>query len=166
MTTEPSDSRDLPPNTTRRSWLEMFVAMLLAIPVLGPALLAAWVVIRPGKRADPIEVMALPLAEIPSDGVRTFRVQYRRQHGAFVEDVERVVYLRRKGNNVIALSAECTHLGCNVHFDAANKKFACPCHKGTFDLDGAVLGGPPPAQLRRLKAIVPTDAAAPVRLEI
>jgi len=77
-----------------------------------------------------------------------------------------VVYLRRRGNEVIALSAECTHLGCNVHYQDKQKRFACPCHKGTYDLDGNVLGGPPPQPLRRFAVKVPADPSQPVQVEV
>jgi len=41
-----------------------------------------------------------------------------------------------------ALSARCTHLGCLVQFDDAEKHWACPCHGSRFGVDGAVLHGP------------------------
>jgi len=41
-----------------------------------------------------------------------------------------------------AFSRSCTHLGCELKFDALKGLFACPCHKSEFDLDGKVLKGP------------------------
>jgi cytochrome b6-f complex iron-sulfur subunit len=46
-----------------------------------------------------------------------------------------------------AYSAICTHLGCIVGWDAQRKLIACPCHAGFFDLNGRVVGGPPPRSL-------------------
>ncbi len=43
----------------------------------------------------------------------------------------------------IALSSTCPHLGCQVHWEAANDRFFCPCHNGTFDRAGKGTGGPP-----------------------
>ena len=40
-----------------------------------------------------------------------------------------------------AISAVCTHLGCNVNHEAG-KGFACPCHGSTFEADGRVRSGP------------------------
>jgi Rieske Fe-S protein len=45
-----------------------------------------------------------------------------------------------------ALSLICTHAGCTVGYNGANG-FRCPCHGGTFDVNGNVTGGPPPSAL-------------------
>jgi glycine/D-amino acid oxidase-like deaminating enzyme/nitrite reductase/ring-hydroxylating ferredoxin subunit len=41
-----------------------------------------------------------------------------------------------------AVSVRCTHLGCDVRFNAAELSWDCPCHGSRFDVDGAVLEGP------------------------
>jgi glycine/D-amino acid oxidase-like deaminating enzyme/nitrite reductase/ring-hydroxylating ferredoxin subunit len=41
-----------------------------------------------------------------------------------------------------AVSLRCTHLGCLVRFNAAERSWDCPCHGSRFDLDGTVLEGP------------------------
>lgn len=46
-----------------------------------------------------------------------------------------------------ALSAVCTHLGCLVDFNKDRQQIVCPCHGGTFDVDGRVVSGPPPKAL-------------------
>lgn len=43
----------------------------------------------------------------------------------------------------IALSSVCPHLGCQVHWEAQNNHYFCPCHNGTFDAEGIGTGGPP-----------------------
>ena len=43
----------------------------------------------------------------------------------------------------IALSSTCPHLGCQVHWEAQNNHYFCPCHNGTFDAQGVGTGGPP-----------------------
>jgi isorenieratene synthase len=64
---------------------------------------------------------------------------------------------RKRG---VAFDLRCTHQGCPVQKVADG--FACPCHGGRYDEDGAVTGGPPPRPLRRLpivddKVVMPRD---------
>ncbi|HVF19706.1 MAG TPA: FAD-dependent oxidoreductase [Mycobacteriales bacterium] len=49
---------------------------------------------------------------------------------------------RDDSGKVHAVSAKCTHLGCIVAFNSAEKSWDCPCHGSRFDVDGAVLQGP------------------------
>lgn len=48
-----------------------------------------------------------------------------------------------------AVSAHCTHLGCLVAFNNAERSWDCPCHGSRFDIDGSVLQGPAVRPLRR-----------------
>jgi Rieske Fe-S protein len=41
-----------------------------------------------------------------------------------------------------AVSMRCTHLGCLLRFNSAERSWDCPCHGSRFDVDGAVLEGP------------------------
>jgi len=50
----------------------------------------------------------------------------------------------------VALSAVCTHTGCNVAWKTAEGQFVCPCHGGRYDREGKVVSGPPPRPLQRL----------------
>jgi len=59
--------------------------------------------------------------------------------------------------NFTALSARCTHQGCDVDWVTASRTFLCPCHGGRYDAEGKVLQGPPPAPLGKLETRVVGD---------
>lgn len=46
-------------------------------------------------------------------------------------------------DDFIALSSQCPHLGCAVHWEGQNDRFFCPCHNGVFDPKGNAVSGPP-----------------------
>lgn len=60
---------------------------------------------------------------------------------------EKVAITRQRQENnekdFVALSNKCPHLGCQVHWEAKNNRFFCPCHNGVFDPTGKGIGGPP-----------------------
>jgi Rieske Fe-S protein len=50
---------------------------------------------------------------------------------------------------VHAVSARCTHLGCIVAWNDAERSWDCPCHGSRFAADGSVLHGPAVHPLER-----------------
>jgi Rieske Fe-S protein len=66
---------------------------------------------------------------------------YRTPSGATVA-VARVGE-RGTDDDFLALSSTCPHLGCQVHWESANRRFFCPCHNGVFDPSGKAISGPP-----------------------
>ncbi|MGR4877916.1 FAD-dependent oxidoreductase [Streptomyces sp. LARHCF249] len=48
-----------------------------------------------------------------------------------------------------AVSAVCTHMGCLVAFNNAERTWECPCHGSRFAIDGEVLQGPALQPLER-----------------
>ena len=114
------------------------------------------------------EWSALFDAHRPSDGaaVRTFlqenldvakrffgdRIAARKRPAALelaageaaIADVDgaAVAAYRDESGALHAVSARCTHLGCLVAWNAAEKTWDCPCHGSRFTCDGAVIQGP------------------------
>jgi glycine/D-amino acid oxidase-like deaminating enzyme/nitrite reductase/ring-hydroxylating ferredoxin subunit len=54
---------------------------------------------------------------------------------------QRAVY-RDESGRLHSLSARCSHLGCIVGFNPAERTWDCPCHGSRFALDGTVIEGP------------------------
>jgi glycine/D-amino acid oxidase-like deaminating enzyme/nitrite reductase/ring-hydroxylating ferredoxin subunit len=55
---------------------------------------------------------------------------------------EKVAVHRDDHGTLRAVSATCTHLGCIVAWNDAERSWDCPCHGSRFAADGAVLQGP------------------------
>jgi glycine/D-amino acid oxidase-like deaminating enzyme/nitrite reductase/ring-hydroxylating ferredoxin subunit len=64
-------------------------------------------------------------------------------------DGEKVAAFRDDDGTVTAVAPVCTHLGCQVNFNAAERSWDCPCHGSRFAVDGSVLHGPAVHRLER-----------------
>ncbi|HSY20385.1 MAG TPA: Rieske (2Fe-2S) protein [Candidatus Acidoferrales bacterium] len=51
------------------------------------------------------------------------------------------VFIVRRGAELFAVSAVCTHRNCKLNAEP-DKTFYCPCHDSTFDANGKVTQGP------------------------
>ena len=62
---------------------------------------------------------------------------------------EKIAAFRDDDGTVTAVSPVCTHLGCQVSFNDAERSWDCPCHGSRFAVDGSVLHGPAVHRLER-----------------
>ncbi len=122
-------------NSTRRGFLDWMIAFCSVITGLAmtiPGLMYLWPVTRKGG-SENVEVQGANNLQ-PGESI-TMHVGGK------------AVIVVRQRDGFKAFSAICTHLGCLVRWDTPTKKFLCPCHAATFDADGGVVSGPPPAPL-------------------
>jgi Rieske Fe-S protein len=61
--------------------------------------------------------------------------------GWVITNEEHNVFVLPAKNNQV-LSTICPHEGCEVSWEQARNRFACPCHESYFTADGARLSGP------------------------
>jgi glycine/D-amino acid oxidase-like deaminating enzyme/nitrite reductase/ring-hydroxylating ferredoxin subunit len=54
----------------------------------------------------------------------------------------KVAAYRDEDGTLHAVSAVCTHLGCQVQWNSAERSWDCPCHGSRFDVTGHVIQGP------------------------
>jgi Rieske Fe-S protein len=137
--------------------------------VVGGALSALLGVfaLRPASATDGSRwIRAASMDDLP-DGVPVPRVVVvPRVDGWYRERAPQTIFLVKDADQQVrAMSATCTHLGCQVRWVADAKHFLCPCHGGLYDVSGAVLDGPPPRPLGHVEArIEPGDGSVLVRL--
>ena len=101
-----------------------------------------WVDIGPAKAAG------------KSGPVKVEFVARRRDAWTTAERRSTAWVMSSDGGNFVVFDPRCTHLGCPYRWDEERRQFLCPCHAGIFDIDGKVVGGPPPRPLDRYPAKV------------
>jgi cytochrome b6-f complex iron-sulfur subunit len=67
------------------------------------------------------------------------------------------VWICRSGEEIYALIAICTHLGCTPNWLAGEAKFKCPCHGSGFYASGINFEGPAPRPLERAAIKIDDD---------
>lgn len=55
---------------------------------------------------------------------------------------KKIGIFRDAGNQLHAVSATCTHLGCTVEWNKAEQSWDCPCHGSRYTHEGKVINGP------------------------
>ncbi len=137
---ETSDQHIEASSPARRRFLVWLVRGFLSLWGLGIAwVIAAFVKSPHSSRSLTEKVLTIgPLESLPVGRAKLVH------HGR-----EPIWVIRISDENLVGLSAVCTHLRCVLTWDQAQQILLCPCHEGSFDLNGNVLAGPPPRPLRQ-----------------
>ncbi len=148
----------------RRQFMSTFIAAAGGLISAALGLPAVAYVVGPALQrltGNWIQLGAIAKVEL---GVPTlFKTKVERQTGWITEEQEISAYvLTDDGQDFVAISNICTHLGCRARWIADQQIFFCPCHNGVFDKNGEVVSGPPPRALDRYETKV-EDAVLYVR---
>ncbi len=138
----------------RRRALALFVNSAVALIGGGLSAVLGAFAFRPASKAQSDRWVRAGAVVDLTPNVPVPRVlTVSRQDGWYRERARETVFLVWDGDKAVhALSATCTHLGCQVSWDAKGARFRCPCHGGVFDAQGHVVSGPPPRPLDRVDA--------------
>lgn len=151
---------------SRRHVLALFVNTTVSILGAGLAALLGVFAARPPRDATQTRwVRAATMIEL-TPGVPLTRVLLAASADGWYRGRSRaaVFLIPDRDRQVRALSATCTHLGCRVRWDGADRTFRCPCHGGVYDAAGAVMDGPPVRPLDELPARVEADGTILVQV--
>jgi nitrite reductase/ring-hydroxylating ferredoxin subunit len=73
----------------------------------------------------------------------------RRGDGKVIElDGQKVAAFRDESGATTVRSAVCTHMGCLVQWNGAERTWECPCHGSRFKPNGEVIAGPAESPLK------------------
>ena len=62
----------------------------------------------------------------------------------------KVAASRDDRGSLVVRSATCTHMGCSVGWNEAERTWDCPCHGSRFRPDGKVISGPAESPLAEI----------------
>lgn len=159
----PTHVAQTPQGEPRRDFLTSALAMIVGgivslVPAIAGGLFFLDPILRKRAGATGGLLRAADLSELPTDGTPVRVVLRSDITDAWTLYRNRVigsVYLRLMPNGqILAFNDTCTHLGCKVDYQAANKQYFCPCHQSAFELDGVPKNETPPRKLDELVAEV------------
>ena len=126
---------------SRRNFLTTTINVLIGVWAAVAAVLSGFAGIRyiwpTEKTAGPPgeDKVSFPVADLPEGGMKKIVIGGK------------PVGIIKSNETLYALSLICTHLGCIVNWHPEQNRLICPCHAGAYDLNGAVVAGPPPRPL-------------------
>jgi glycine/D-amino acid oxidase-like deaminating enzyme/nitrite reductase/ring-hydroxylating ferredoxin subunit len=113
-----------------------------------------WAELYQATRIKPLASMPTFLEENVHFPIELLKTAFESAEAKSIDDVapdegkvvsvrgKRVAVYRDPEGAVHAVSSICTHLGCRVRFNAAQRSWDCPCHGSRFGVEGQVLDGP------------------------
>ena len=136
--------------------------MMIHDAILGlPNPLAA--LLDPRRKATSFDAMRTLVAENADYPLRYVADRLHRDLKTNIDDTargdgrvmtlagRRVAVHRTDTGDVVKVSAACTHMGCLVRWNRAERTWDCPCHGSRFTPEGLVIGGPAEVPLERIE---------------
>jgi len=128
------------------------IGVVVASPLVGYFLSPAW------KKSKSLLTPIARTSDIPIGQPTYVTYEERMRDGWFVSTLSKGAWVvTEDGKEFVVYDPHCTHLNCPYYWDKQEQIFHCPCHDGKFDIDGNVIGGPPPRPLDRLEVMVEDD---------
>ena len=145
---------------SRRSFLATAIAVIGGVITMGIAIPSIIYVVGPAlvRKQDEEWYRLGPTSKVEIGVPTLYKVKITQQSGWITSEDEIAVYVvTEDGQNYIAMSNVCTHLGCRIRWITDQGIFFCPCHNGVFNKAGEVESGPPPKPLDQYELKVEDD---------
>ncbi len=149
-----SESQD--EKVTRRDFMKVAIAGMGGTIAVAIGIPAIGYIIGPASQQETNAWIRLgAISKVELNTPTLFKATIDTQTGWIntQEDVSAYV-MTENGQDFVAMSNVCTHLGCRIRWIADLEGFYCPCHNGVFAKDGTVKAGPPPRPLDRFETKV------------
>jgi Rieske Fe-S protein len=111
-----------------------------------------YVIPPPVSEATNLSVVAAKLGELKDNSAKVFKF-----------GSEPAILIHTSGGQYRAFTAVCTHLGCTVQYRPDLHEIWCPCHNGTYNLEGRNISGPPPRPLAQYQVHIQDQDVVVVR---
>ena len=134
-------------STSRRNFLTQVISGWIFLFVLPIIYAMIEYIIPPHIREKIFQSINVgKMEDIPQNGAKIIKFNKKA-----------VILVRNEHNQIRALSAVCTHLGCIVEYKPDQRNFKCNCHGSVFDLSGKNIAGPAPAPLQPYRVELKQD---------
>ena len=123
---------------SRRGFIRYLWVGLISISILEVSFAVIAFLSSGGRRPSAKNKRGLKvlgkLEDIPKGSVTAFRS-------------DKLYLVRMDDGGLLALSLQCTHLGCAITWNKDKSEFDCPCHASSFNMGGDVISPPAPRAL-------------------
>lgn len=137
---ESSSGQESELSSSRRRWLKWLTGGFMSLWGLGLAgVIAAF--LKPPRSRESLGERVIKVGPLEALPVGQAQLVRRGREPLFV--------IRVGEDRLVGLAGVCTHLHCVLHWDDKQEQLTCPCHEGSFDVNGNVLKGPAPRALAR-----------------
>lgn len=140
----------------RRDFMKAAIAAIGGVIGVSIGLPAIPYIMGPALKKDEEDWIRLgTTTKVELGNPTLFKTTIETQTGWINAEEEFSVYvLTENGQDFVAMSNICTHLGCRIRWIPNEEGFFCPCHNAVFSKDGSVVAGPPPRPLDRFETKV------------
>lgn len=142
-------------DVTRRKFMEIGIYGITGTITVVSGVALARFAVGPSFEKEESKWIEIDAQDLDRAGQNFTQVvlEWEKKDGWLTAKAKSLAYVKQvSANEVVAINATCSHLGCIVTWKDEQKIFQCPCHNGRYDAQGRVISGPPPKPLRRHKA--------------